>query len=507
MARRTHDVNVAVRATCAIALVACSLFGAAQAATPGRRITVAQSSDVFTLDPSMDISAGGLNVLQNIFYALTQIEADGTVKPLIAKSWKASPDALTWTFTIDEKAQFQDGTPVKAEDVLWTYEKIRNDPKSPAKSYVGLVKSMDVVEGNQVRFQLTKPFAIWDRQASLISIMPKAAYEKLGAEAFARKPVGAGPFRVVEWARDDHIELQATPRHWRGEPKVDRVVFKPVPSEASRVAALQSGDVDVVAILPPSVVDRLKRNKDVKVVSIPSNRVVFLGMNVKNPVLGDLKLRQAMDHAIDRNAISKQLLRGLGDPAGQIVAPVTFGYDPTRKPTPYDPALARRLVKESNYKGEPIQLSYANNRFAFGDEVAQAIAGYLGAVGINVTLDSQAYTSWIPIWLERKLPQLYVMSYGPSIMDAELALSTLYESGTGRGYWDSPEMDKLIAQQRAETDPAKRKKIIADIWRMSQDNMVLAPIYVEYHSYGMRGNVHWKPRPDERLLFGEADVR
>lgn len=470
-------------------------------------LVVAQSSDVFTLDPSMDISATGLNVLQNIFSALTSIEIDGSVKPLIAKSWKASPDALTWTFALAENARFHDGSPVKAEDVLWTYEKIRNDAKSPARSYLSLVKAVDIVDGNQVRFQLNKPFAIWDRQVSLISIMSKAAYEKLGAEGFARKPVGAGPFQVVEWVKDDHLELRAVERHWRAEPKVKRLIFKPVPSEASRVAALQSGDVDVVAILPPSVVERLKQRSNVKVVSIPSNRVVFLGMNVKNPVLANLKLRQAMDHAIDRNAISKQLLRGLGDPAGQIIAPVTFGFDQSRQPTPYDVAKARQLVKDSGYKGEVIPLSYANNRFAFADEVAQAIAGYLGAVGINVKLDSQAFNSWLPVWLEKKLLGLYIMSYGPSIMDAELALSTLYESGTGRGYWDSEEMDKLIAQQRAETDPARRQKIIADIWRVSQENMVLAPIYVEYHSYGMRGNVDWKPRPDERLIFGGADVR
>lgn len=487
--------------------VALSLLLATGLAGAQARLAVAQSSDVFTLDPSMDISATGLNVLQNIFAALTSIETDGSVKPLIAKSWKASPHALTWTFTLADNAKFSDGTPVTAEDVRWTFDKIRNDAKSPARSYLGLVKAIDIVDGNQIRFQLNKPFAIWDRQVSLISIMSKAAYEKLGPEGFSRKPVGAGPFEVVEWVKDDHLELRAVERYWRTGAKVQRLVFRPVPSEASRVAALQSGDVDVVAILPPSVVERLKQRANVKVVSIPSNRVVFLGINMKNPVLANLKLRQAMDYAIDRNAIAKQLLRGLGDPVGQIIAPVTFGFDQSRKPTPYDVAKAKQLVQESGYKGEVILLSYANNRFAFGDEVAQAVAGYLGAVGINVKLDSQAFNSWLPVWLEKKLPGLYLMSYGPSIMDAELALSTLYESGTGRGYWDSEEIDKLIAQQRAETDPARRQKVIADIWRLSQENLALAPLYVEYHSYGMRSNVSWKPRPDEHLIFGEADVR
>ena len=492
-------------ASCAILVLGAA--GLQSPAVAQSRITVAQATDVFTLDPSMDISSTGLNVLTNIFSALTGIKGDGNLEPLIAKSWVASPDALTWTFTLNEKAKFDDGTPVKPEGVVWTYEKIRNDPKSPARSYLALIKSIDAVDGNKVRFVLTKPFAIWDRQTSLISIMSKSAYERLGAEGYARKPVGAGPFRVVDWVKDDHLTLHAVEGHWLKTPQVKQLIFKPVPAEASRVAALQSGDVDVVAILPPSAVARLKDRPSVKVVSIASNRVMFLGMNVNNPVLSDIKLRQAIDYAIDREAISKQLLRGLGEPASQILAPSSFGYDPSRKATKYDPAKAIQLVKESGYKGQEITLSFGNGRVAFGDEVVQAIIGYLGTAGIKVKLDSQAFNSWLPAWLEKKMPALYVMSYGPSIMDAELALSTLYESGTGRGYWDSPQMDKLIAQQRAETDPAKRKKIIADIWKLSQDNLVLAPIYVDYHSYGMSSKVDWKPRPDGRLLFGDAEVR
>ena len=470
-------------------------------------ITVAQPSDVFTLDPSMDISATGLNVLQNIFYALTKIESDGSVTPLIAKSWKSSTDSKTWTFVIDEKAKFSDGTPVTAEDVMWTFDKIRNDAKSPTRSYLGLVEKISVLDGNSVQIALKQPFAIFDRQATLLSILPKAAYEKMGAEAFARKPIGAGPFRVVEWVKDDQIVLEPVPNHWKEQPKLKRLVFKPVPSEASRTAALQSNAVDVVAVLPPPVVEQLKTRPNVKIVNIPSNRVVYMGMNVKNPVLNDLKLRQAIDMAIDRNAIANQLLRGLGAPASQINAPVTFGFDEARKPTAYNPERAKQLIKESNYKGQEIPLSYANNRFAFGDEVSQAVAGYLEAVGIKVKLEAQQFNSWLPIWLEKKLQGLYVMSYGPSIMDAELTLSTLFESGTGRGYWDSPEIDKLIADQRAEADPVRRKKILTEIWQKAQDNAVMAPLYVEYHSYGMSSNVDWKPRPDERLLFGDATAK
>jgi peptide/nickel transport system substrate-binding protein len=223
-------------------------------------------------------------------------------------------------------------------------------------------------------------------------------------------------------------------------------------------------------------------------------------------VLGNVKLRQAIDQAIDREAITSRLLRGLGKPLGQIVAPVTFGYDPSIGATAYNPTRAKQRVAEAGYDGKPILFQYPNNRYAFGEEVAQAVAGYLNAIGIKVEMQGMEYSAFFPLWSGRRLSGMHMFAYGPSIMDAELALNSLYETGPSRGYWSDPRVDGLIAKQRAESDPEKRKQLISQIWRLGTENVPYAFLYNEIQAYGIRDRVKWSPRPDERLLFKDAEL-
>jgi peptide/nickel transport system substrate-binding protein len=464
-------------------------------------VTVAQSSDVLTLDPSVDTSPISLNLFKNVFDQLTDIKADGSVGPLLATAWSSSDDAKEWTFTIKHGVKWHDGTDLTVNDVVWSFQKIMDDKKSPVEAYLTSVEKVEAVGDDKVKFTLKASFAPFPRQVSLISILPKAAYEKEGAN-FAQHPVGSGPYKVVDWAKDDHIELKAFDGYNGGKPEFDKVVFRPVPSESARTAALISGELDIVPILPPAFMDTLSKRDDISVKKVQSNRVVYLGFNAEKAPLDDIKLRQAIDCAIDRNAITKQLLRGLGVPDGQIVAPVTFGYDPKIEPTAYDPAKAKKLLSESKYKGEPILFQYPNNRYAFGQEVAQAVAGYLQAVGIKVQMQGMEYTAFFPLWVNRKLSGMHMFAYGPSIMDAELPLRSLYEKGPSRGYWSSPEVDKLVQEQRAETDADKRKALISKVWQISKENVPYSILYNEVQGYGIRKGIDWEPRPDERLLFG-----
>lgn len=475
-------------------------------AAPQGQIVVAQGLDVITLDATMDISAGGLNVLRNIFSQLTLIGEDGSVRPDLASKWEASDGAKTWVFTLVPTAKFEDGTPVTVEDVIWSFQKVKDDARSPVRQYMQPVAKMEAVGTNQVKFTLNEPFAAFDRHVSLLSVVSKAAYQRMGAEEYSKKPIASGPFRVVRWVKDDRVELEAIPNYWGGEPKVKTVIFRPVPSEAARFAALQAGDIDVVAGLPPAVIDRMRARGNIKVETVTSNRVVYLGVNVTNPLLADVKLRQAMDFAIDRKAISESLLRGTGKPTGQMLAEMTFGYDKSVQPTARNVERAKQLVKESGYKGEKILLQYPTNRITLGNEIAQALAGYFTEIGINVELEGSDYATFSKTWVERKHPALFMFSYGPSIMDAELLLSTLYESRSTKGYWTDPKVDQLILAQRGETDRAKREKMIQEILKLEQAAKSFLPIYNEIHAYGVNTKVKWSPRPDERLLFKDAEV-
>ena len=204
--------------------------------------------------------------------------------------------------------------------------------------------------------------------------------------------------------------------------------------------------------------------------------------------------------------IATKLLRGLGKPVGQIPAPVLFGYDPSVAPTRYDPELAKKLVAESGYKGEKIVFQYPNNRWAFAEEVAQAVGGYLKTVGIQAELQSMEFSAFFPLWLGNKLGSMYMFSLGITVMDADLILNLEYESGSSHGYWVNAEVDALAKQQRAETNPQVRKEILGRIWRMSQQNAWFAPLYQEIQAYGISDRVKWAPRPDERLNFENVEV-
>lgn len=490
----------------AAALVGLAL-GLGSPALAQTKITVSQVSDVLTLDPTVDSSAIGINVFLNIYDQLTEIRADGSVGPLLAESWDSADEQKTWTFKLRSGVKFHDGEPLTVDDVIWTYKKVMADAKSPVRAYLADVQSLEKIGEDSLRFRLAKPFVTFDRQVTLVSIVPQKAYERLGAQQFSLTPVGSGPFRARRWVKDSAVELEAFAGYWGGRPKIDEVFVRPVPSEATRAAALTSGELDIVPVLPPTLVDALGNRPGVKVERVKANRAVYGGFNVTNPLLQNVKLRQAINHAIDRQAIVTRLLRGAGTPLGQIAAPVLFGHDPNLAPPAYDVALAKKLVAESGYKGEKILFQYPNNRWAFADQVAQAVANYVKAAGVEVELQPMEFSAFFPLWLGNKLPAMYMFSLGITIMDADLILNLEYESGVSHGYWRSAEVDALAAQQRAEKDPQKRKEIMSRIWKMSQDAAAYVPLYSEIQAYGMRDHVVWQPRADERLKFKDASVK
>jgi peptide/nickel transport system substrate-binding protein len=499
---QTGLVNAATGVALAM-LVAASLPVVARA--DNGQIVVSQSSDVLTLDPSQSTDPISLNVFKNVYDQLTDIAADGSVAPLLATSWTSSDELKVWTFTILKGVKFHDGSPLTIQDVVWSYQKIMDDLKSPVRAYLSVVEKVEAISDDKIRFTLSAPFAPFPREVSLISILPERLYEERGA-AFGKNPVGSGPYKVVEWQKDDRLVLEAFSGYHGTVPKIARIIVRPVPAEASRASGLLSGDLDIVPILPPSLIDAVGRANGIHVEKVHSNRVLYLGFDVNNPLLKNVKLRQAIDYAIDRQAICSGLLRGLGTPEGQVVAPVTFGYDKSIEPTSFDPSRARQLVAESGYGGEPILFQYPTNRFAFGQEVAQATAGYLKSVGINVRMQGIEYSAFFPLWLGKRLSGMHLFAYGPSIMDADLPISSLYETGPARGYWSNQEVDDLVRQQRAESDQQKRAALISKIWTISKENAPYVILYNEVQAYGIRNGINWKPRPDERLIFNTATL-
>ena len=472
---------------------------AAGIATPAlaapETLTVALPGEFPRLDPSKDTSPLGFNFRLNVFDALTRMGRDGKVSPRLAEGWSFSPDLLEWTFRLRKGVTFHDGSPFTAADVVWTVERILNDQQTPVRTFLKIAAGAEVVDANTVKFKLVQPYGMFDRQMTYINMMSRTYQEKVGDKGYEEKPVGTGPYALVRWAKDDRTVLRANAGYWNGEPAIKNAIFRPIPSEASRATALLSGEVDLVPALPPALLVQLGRSPDLKVGTAPGFRVIFLGFNVNTKPLDNDKVREAIDRAIDRESLTKNLLRGLGKPTGIMVPPMNIGYDPSFKPTGYDPAAARKLVADSGYDGTPILLQYPSNNLVMANEVAQAIAGYLTTVGLKVELRPMEFTAFFPAWLQDKIQSGYLFAFGATSYHAESILTTMYEQGS-HAYRVNPEIDRLLKQQRTVTDVAAQTKLLAQAFQLSNQDRFQIPLYDEMQAFGVRKTLDYDPWPD-----------
>ena len=490
-----------------VAALAASVLslGLQRASAQEAKLTVGLTSDFPSLDPSLDLSPIGFNFRLNVFDQLTEIRRDGSVGPRLAKSWQASPDAKAWTFELRTDARFHDQSPVTVDDVVWTIRKVLDDGRSPLKVYLAKVQSVDRVSDTQVRFNLIEPFAIFDRQMTFVSILPKKAFETMGEAEFGQKPIGSGPYRLVRRVRDDRTELSAFADYWRGESKIKTVILRPIPAAFARNSALLTGEIDIDPSVPPSLARNMASKPEVKAAKADGFRVMYIGFNVNYaPALADPNFRLAVDAAIDRETLGTRLLGGLGRPTGQLPAKITFGHDPSIPITPFNPQKAKELLAKTAYKGEPIPLQYPNNNYALADEVAQAIAGFLKNVGINVELRPMEFSAFLPAWAQRKMEAMFYFAFGPAVFDADNITSGMYEAGS-RIYAVDPEVDRLSREARAEPDQTKRKGLFSQIFKISNQTAAYVPMYEEVQSFATRATVTWEPMADGYFRFYQMD--
>lgn len=501
---RTHRLLAVVGLTSAAALVlaGCSGFSSADdgGAATKDTVTAALTAEPSTLDPVFDTNLNALNVFQNVFDQLTTIGQDGSVQPGLATEWEHDDALTTWTFTLRDDARFSDGSTVTADDVVYTYETAMQDPESVLGGYMTAIDSLEAPDDTTVVFHLKNAYAPFDRQVTLVSILPEAVYAE-DAKAFGQKPVGSGPYEVVSWNRGDSITLQRNPDYWGDPGTYENVVFQFVPDETTRANSVQSGDLDI-ALLGPASVETVEQSDAVDVVDTKSNRVIYAGFNATAKWLDDADFRKAVSLAIDREAISDKLMAGTTEPAGQLIASVTQGHVDSIEPTEQDVAEAKRLVEASGYDGSPIRLSYPTTTLPQIQQLAQSIQQYLGAVGITVELDGQEFSTFSSNWFANGFEGLYVYAFAPSVLDADLPLTMLTKSG-GQGYVEDPDIDALLSDELSEADEDARVQDFGKISQIVADNTYYAPLIADTYTYGVTKGLDWTPRPNGMILFDQ----
>jgi peptide/nickel transport system substrate-binding protein len=346
----------------------------------------------------------------------------------------------------------------------------------------------DVRDPHTVDIVTTEPLASMLFTMVRMYILPRETREKMGAQAFAEKPIGTGPYRFVEWKRDQQLVLEANPTYWRGAVQPRRLVFRIVKDAATRAAELRSGGVDIIAAPPVPQLDLLDSG-DTRVVPVKGGRVIIYPMNVKQSPFDNKKVREAVNLAVNRDAIVKSVLGGRGIVLAGPFTPPWLGYDPAVKPFPYDPARARQLLAEAGYpQGFESTWSISSGVFLKDTEIAEAAAGQLRQVGVRLKLVPTDRSKIQKDAVEGTFQGITSIAWGTQF-EPDPMLSWVL----AKPFMSTPRIIELVQQGRGEVNLEKRRGIYQELYRQAHDEALWLFVHAQDELWAERRDVNWTP--------------
>ena len=459
------------------------------------------------LDPSMNLASIRAAVGASMFDSLVGRDGENRIVPQLAESWKLLDD-LTWQLRLRRGVVFHNGEPFNAEAVRFTVQRVLDpNQKSPNRANIAEIAEVQVLDDWTVNIVTRQPYAALLNRLLDFPILPPRYTTDKGNLAFALRPVGTGPFRFVELVKDDHLIVEAFDRHWRGAPRIRRIVFKPIPEPFTRAAALRNSEVDLVTTLPPNLARELDRVAGVKVHRVPSTWMIYLGLNALKKPLSDVRVRQALNYATDVDAIVKSVLDGNGKRLEGPLTPHMFGHDPAIRGYPHDPARARRLLAEAGYPdGLEITLDSPAGRYQGDKEIAEALGGQWQKAGFKPKVQVAEWGAYFKRYLGKQFPDAYLLGLGGPMQDGDELYNLVSSKGRGL-YYKNEKVDQLLDQGRGTLDPAKRRKSYADLARAMIEDATWVFLMQQIDIYAARDRLSWTPRGDQWMLFHEAALR
>ncbi len=487
------------------------------------------ASDIPTLDIHSQNNALGNGVHAAIYDALVYYNSQ-TFKPeaQLATSWReVSPTQMR--FTLRTGVKFSDGTPFTADDVVYSIGRSMSKTSNYAVYAQGIDKVVKVND-NTVDFMMKGPNPVLLNQLTELRIMSKAWAEKNKSvepkdiktkdESFShRNAMGTGQYMVKEWQPDQKLVLVKNPSYWGNSPSnVTEIIYTPIKSEATRVAALLSGEVDFILDPSPQDLGRLRASPNLKVIDGIENRTIFFGMDQfrdelpgssvkgKNP-LKDQRVRMALYQAIDINSISRVTMRGLSQPTGAMVAPQVNGWTKgVDKRHAYDPEVSKKLLADAGYpQGFEVDFACPNNRYINDEEICQAVTAMWAKVGIKAKLRTLPLVTYFPM-IQRYEASIYMLGWGVPTFDALYSLQSLTRSvGTGGdgnynvGRYSNPRMDVVVDRVKSETDLLVRNRLLTEGLQLSNDTVSHIPLHNQIIPWAMKKNIDVVHRADNRL--------
>ncbi|OPH56003.1 ABC transporter substrate-binding protein [Paenibacillus ferrarius] len=443
-------------------------------------LVVARLSDANNLDPHFSTQINSMAVIQHkIYEGLVQLDKNSEYKPLLATEWKQLND-LTWEFKLRKGAAFHDGTPFNAEAVRKTIARVldKKEP-TPKANLFSMIKEVKVVDEYTVQFLLEYPFApllsiLASAEGSILS--PKAI-EQYGKE-LTKHPTGTGPFRFESWTPGQEIVLVKNESYWGDQPKFNKVIFKTVPEDTTRVAMIETGEAQVAEQLPVTEIERVKSSATMSLGRFDAFAVDHIGFNTSKKPFDDARVRQAVAYAIDKEAIIKGVYNNVGKVANSSLGPKVIGYSPNIKGFAYDLNKAKQLLAEAGYPNGLKATVYLNDNKA-RINVAEVLQSQLKGIGIDLQVKVMEFGAYIDA-ASKAQTEMFISGWGNATGDADYNQYNLFHSSShgvpgNHSFYANKEVDQLIESGRKEADPEKRKQIYEKAQAIEINDVALLP--------------------------------
>ncbi len=498
-----------------IIFLICLCSSASVYAANGSTLRVALTTMPDSLDLPMASERQAQNASWQLYNSLVWANDAGDIEPALATSWTLSKDKTTYTFKLRKGVKFHNGEAFNADSVIFSWTRAKQDKMKWSEKW-NVAKSIKKIDDYTIEINTGTPSPLFIRiLANYWAIVPPGYIKKVGEQKFASHPVGTGPFKFEKWAKGDRIIFKANPDYWeKGLPKIDTLVFRPIPESSTRVAAIKTGEVDIVTRLSAEEAALLKNRKNVTIKTYPIDRVFYItfnnlttgkGLPTENPLV-----RQAMNYAVDVDAIISALFNGHAKPSTGYVTSGNLGYDKSIKPFGYNPEKAKKLLAKAGYpNGFKIGFAGPTGAYTNFDQVCQAVQNYLKEVGIKAELQLMESGKYWDLESKKQLPPLFGDSWSeqsgealPRLQGALGGMKASYSS------WSDPKIDDFLNKIASTVDEQKRASLYVELQRYMQEDPPFIYLYEpETFEAVNPKDKNYMPRPAEQYFLKRVEMK
>jgi peptide/nickel transport system substrate-binding protein len=476
-------------------------------------LVVAVDSPPRTMNPHGSDADANLSVMANFFDGLLQL-TDGKFEPALAVRYE-HPDLLTWKFYLRKGVTFHNGNTFDAQDVKFSFERLNNPEVSEFTNTGKSLDTIEIIDDYTIVIKTKEPIQWFANNLHQIFIMDKESTETRDVGDVGQDPIGTGAYKLTEWVKGSYLRMAANENYWGGVPSIKTIEVNPISESSTRFAALVSGKADMVTGVPVELFAKVAANPKLTIINRPARRAIFLALgNAQGTPAADIRVRKAMYMAINEDEIVEKVMRGQATPTAQVPDSATIGYHPDLKRYPYDPAMAKQLLKEAGYeKGFSITLAAPNDRYVQDAKIAEAVAKYLAKIGIKVTLDVKPKSVFFPKVQEGK-HNFYLIGWLDGAFDMGRTYFNLIhtlDKDRGYGTWNGTrfsdaDMDRMLESTTDIVDQNERAKVLQDLNKLTMiDKIAWIPLHYQQDIYALQKakKIQFSPRADRWMVYKE----